>query len=88
MLVNPVYNVLAGVQTSPLLHFSEGNKGNKRCLRLEAIRELPWHSYAVEALYLGSFSNNDDQENVNKAIALITKTTTLHVHYTFWYICR
>ena len=60
------------MQTSPLLHFSEGNKGNKRCLCLEAIRELAWHSYAVEALYLGSFySNNDGKENVKKAIGLI-----------------
>ena len=35
---------------------------------------------------LGSFSNGDGNENVKKAIGLITKTTSLLVHYTFWYI--
>ena len=49
-------NVLARVQTSALLHFSEGNKGNKICLRLEAVRELPWHSYAVEAHNWGALA--------------------------------
>ena len=71
MLVNPAYLLIISFWPAcerPLLHFSEGNKGNK-CLRLEAISELPWHSYAVEALYLGSFSNNDGKENVKKAIA-------------------
>ena len=78
------------MQTSPLLHFFEGNKGNKRCLRLEAIRQLPQlvgtQTWLRRIIKLGSFSNNDGKENVKKAFGLITKTTTLHVHYTFWYI--
>ena len=37
---------------------------------------------------IGSFSNynGDGTENVKKAIGLISKTTTLHVQDTFWYI--
>ena len=37
---------------------------------------------------LGTFRNDDGDGNVNvkKATGLITKTTNLHVHYTFWYI--
>ena len=37
---------------------------------------------------LGSFTNDygDSNENVQKAIGLITKKTTPHVHYTSWYI--
>ena len=37
---------------------------------------------------MGSFSNNDGDcnENVNKAIGLLCKTTTLHVHRAFLYI--
>ena len=37
---------------------------------------------------LGSCSNDDGKgnENVKKVVGLITNTTTLHVHYTFWYI--
>ena len=35
-----------------------------------------------------SFGNDDGDgsENVKKATGLIIKPTTLHVHYTFWYI--
>ena len=37
---------------------------------------------------VGSFSNNDDDsnENVKKAIGLLSKTTSLHVHHAFLYI--
>ena len=37
---------------------------------------------------LGSFSNDDGDgsENVKKAIGLLSKTTTLHVHHPFLYI--
>ena len=37
---------------------------------------------------LGSFSNDDGDgnEDVRKAIGLLRKTTTLHVHHTFLYI--
>ena len=37
---------------------------------------------------LGSFSNDDGDgnEDVRKAISLLRKTTTLHVHYSFLYI--
>ena len=36
---------------------------------------------------LGSFSNDDGdgKEDVKKAIGLLRKTTTLHVHHTFLY---
>ena len=43
----------------------------------------------VHIALIGSFSNDDGDENVKKkkkSIVLITKTTTLHVCYTFWYI--
>ena len=37
---------------------------------------------------IGSFSNDDgdDNEDVKKAIGLLHKTTTLHVHHAFLYI--
>ena len=37
---------------------------------------------------IGSFSNNDGdgKEDVKKAIGLLRKTTTLHVHHAFLYI--
>ena len=37
---------------------------------------------------VGSFSNDDGDgnENVKKAIGLLSKTTTLHVHHAFLYI--
>ena len=37
---------------------------------------------------LGSFSNDDGDgnQNVKKAIGLLSKTTTLHVHHAFWFI--
>ena len=37
---------------------------------------------------LGSFSNDDGdgKEDVKKAIGLLRKTTTLHVHHAFLYI--
>ena len=42
------------------------------------------------SIKLWSFKNGDGNENVKKkkkkTIGLTTKTTTLHVHYTFWYI--
>ena len=49
---------------------------------------LRGHCSLKSYLSLGSFSNDDgdDIKNVKKAMGLITKTTNLHVHYTFWYI--
>ena len=43
---------------------------------------------AVMVLILGSFSNDDGDGNqvVKKAIGLLRKTTTLHVHHAFLYI--
>ena len=43
---------------------------------------------AVTFGLLKSFSNEDGDgnEDVKKAIALLRKTTTLHVHHTFLYI--
>ena len=35
---------------------------------------------------VGSFSNGDGDENIKKAIRLLSKTTSLHVHHTFLYI--
>ena len=37
-------------------------------------------------MIIGSFSKDDGDKNVKEVVGLITKTTTLHVHYTFWYI--
>ena len=35
---------------------------------------------------VGSFSNGDGDENIKKAIRLLSKTTSLHVRHTFLYI--
>ena len=45
---------------------------------------------AVAVVVAGSFSNDDGDgdgnQDVKKAIGLLRKTTTLHVHHAFWYI--
>ena len=43
---------------------------------------------SVREMSVGSFSNDDGDgnENVKKAIGLLSKTTSLHVHHTFLYI--
>ena len=55
------------------------------CSQTEEIR-APLKTPAGEAI--GSFSNDDsdDNEDVKKAIGLLRKTTTLHVHHAFLYI--
>ena len=40
----------------------------------------------VSLLSLGSFTNDDGNQDVKKAIGLLRKTTTLHVHLAFLYI--
>ena len=35
---------------------------------------------------VGSFSNGDGNENVKKAMGLLSKTTSLHVYHAFLYI--
>ena len=47
-----------------------------------------WRREPPSFAMLWSFSNDDGDgnDNVKKVIGLITKTTTLHVHYTFGYI--
>ena len=56
------------------------------CLRFGTgthVRKLSVHEMSV-----GSFSNDDGDgnENVKKAIGLMSKTTSLHVHHAFLYI--
>ena len=41
---------------------------------------------SVREMSVGSFSNENGNENVKKAIGLLTKTTSLHVHHAFLYI--
>ena len=43
---------------------------------------------SVREMSVGSFSNDDGDgnKNVKKAISLLSKTTSLHVHYAFLYI--
>ena len=41
---------------------------------------------SVREMSVGSFSNDNGNENVKKAIGLLTKTTSLHVHHAFLYI--
>ena len=43
---------------------------------------------SVREMSVGSFSNDDGDgnENVKKAIGLLSKTTSLHVHYAILYI--
>ena len=45
-------------------------------------------SFSSSTIVLGSFSNDDGDgnENAKKAIALLSKTTSLHVHHAFLYI--
>ena len=44
--------------------------------------------FQTQLLCIGSFSNDDGdgKEDVKKAIGLLRKTTTLHVHHAFLYI--
>ena len=49
----------------------------------------PMQGMPLPGMYtIGNISNDDSDSNekVKKAIGLITKTTTLHVHYTPWYV--
>ena len=41
---------------------------------------------SVREMSVGSVSNDYGNENVKKAIGLLSKTTTLHVHHAFLYI--
>ena len=41
---------------------------------------------SVREMSVGSFSNDNGNEKVKKAIGLLTKTTSLHVHHAFLYI--
>ena len=38
---------------------------------------------SVREMSVGSFSNDNGNEKVKKAIGLLTKTTSLHVHHAF-----
>ena len=44
------------------------------------------HDHHVILLKLGSLTDGDGNENGKKAIGLISKTTTLHLHHAFLYI--
>ena len=58
---------------------SVSNISGKQSHKLEFIFRTVLH------LRIGGFrKEDDDNENVKKAIGLITKTTTLRVHYTFF----
>ena len=56
--------------------------------KIYARRESPFHNKIQWNSEIGSFSNDDGDGNKNvvKAKGLMSKTTTLHVHYTFSYI--
>ena len=55
-----------------------GERKKTRCL----------FSLASSTIVLGSFSNDDSDgnENVKKAVGLLSKTTSLHLHHPFLYI--
>ena len=59
---------------------------------VNAVRKKTEHGelipYTTVALFLGSFSNDNDDGKVNgkKVIGFISKKTTLHVHHPFLYI--
>ena len=89
MQVPPASNTLSQAFIHPFLqisstlaisHTREQNTLLARNARIPDKRVLP---YIVG--FLGC-NDADDNENVKKAIGLISKTTTLHVHYTFLYI--
>ena len=45
---------------------------------------LSWLVSSVKVI--GSFSNDGDDENEKRAMGLLSKTTTLHMHHTFLYV--
>ena len=59
---------------------------------VNAVRKKTEHGELIPsttvALFLGSFSNDNDDGKVNgkKVIGFISKTTTLHVHHAILYI--
>ena len=60
--------------------------GKDICLRFGTSTRVP--KLSVREMSVGSFSNDDGDgnENVKKAIGLLSKTTSLHVHHAFLYI--
>ena len=62
--------------------------GDVKTKLFSRIDRLPIAMEAQPCALIGSFSNDDGdgKEDVKKAIGLLRKTTTLHVHHTFLYI--
>ena len=77
---------------APLQGRVEGNSGNRvgysGCKTSTPLPKFTAVSLSSAEESLGSFSNDDGDgiEDVKKAIALLRKTTTLHVHHAFLYI--
>ena len=74
-------------------NLSNGSQGTYLCLciiwPLETLKqERLVATCHVSPAVIGSFSKDDEDgsENVKKAIGLLSKTTTLHVHHGFLYI--
>ena len=69
------------LERSQLLEFINNHQILSLLARGRNVRDL-------RNISIGSFSNDDGDgnENVRKAITFITKITTLHVLYTFWFI--
>ena len=70
--------------TSYVDHWVPRGSSPVEILKMEKIT----FSRDVTSVILGSFSNDDGDgnEDVKKAIGLLSKTTTLHVHHAFLYI--
>ena len=60
--------------------------GKDICLRFGTSAHV--RKLSVRKMSVGSFSNDnsDGNENVKKAIGLLSRTTSLHMHHTFLYI--
>ena len=59
---------------------------NKYLISTEILACFSARKPSIREMSVGSFSNGDGDENIKKAIRLLSKTTSLHVRHTFLYI--
>ena len=81
-------NDLCGYQPRPQGFSLKKMGGERGCVDIFLSQCTMGLFGTVSLLSLGSFSNDDGDgnEDVKKAIGLLRKTTTLHVHHAFLYI--
>ena len=74
-------------------HIAAIGEKNRQVCPHQSVADFRWRSNSPRSAYkiarcVAGFSDDGGygKVNVENAIGLITKTTTVHVHYTFWYI--